>query len=175
MAEMVGRLDIRLAGRQVLVAGGGSQSPLWTGLIEQKLGVKTSCPPSLVPSLERCAHGSALFKAMKTILGQPSWRIATKDVEAYVTQLGGHLAPVTFDRTGKKILACIRSRRGLKKKFRLNLLMPLIQRVARAISFVSRLVGIRNRIAGKIIRRMAKQPTRNGNWNRRQTAICILA
>jgi hypothetical protein len=40
---------------------------------------------------------------MKTIAGQPSWRIASSDVEAYVTELGGHLAPVIFDRRGRKI------------------------------------------------------------------------
>lgn len=32
----------------------------------------------------------------KMIFGQPSWRIASSTVEAYVTELGGHLAPVTF-------------------------------------------------------------------------------
>src|SRR5438552_16555295 len=43
--------------------------------------------------------------AMKTqpIEGQPSWRIASRDVEAWVTEHGGHVAPVTFDRRGKKI------------------------------------------------------------------------
>jgi hypothetical protein len=41
--------------------------------------------------------------ALKKILGQPSWRIATPRVEAYVTQIGGHLGPVIFDRAGKKI------------------------------------------------------------------------
>lgn len=40
---------------------------------------------------------------MKTIHGSPSWRIASSTVEAYVTQTGGQLAPVTFDRRGKKI------------------------------------------------------------------------
>ncbi|HSV15411.1 MAG TPA: hypothetical protein VLI90_14220 [Tepidisphaeraceae bacterium] len=40
---------------------------------------------------------------MKSIDGQPSWRIASRDVEAYVTVNGGHLAPVTFDRRGMKI------------------------------------------------------------------------
>lgn len=40
---------------------------------------------------------------MNTIAGQPSWRIASADVEAYVTQLGGHLAPVIFDRRHRKI------------------------------------------------------------------------
>ena len=38
-----------------------------------------------------------------TVQGQRSWRIATPRVEAFVTQTGGHLAPVTFDRRGKKI------------------------------------------------------------------------
>jgi len=35
--------------------------------------------------------------------GQPSWRIATKEVEAFVTETGGHLAPVTFALNGKNI------------------------------------------------------------------------
>jgi hypothetical protein len=33
---------------------------------------------------------------VKKILGQPSWRIAAGNVEAYLTQLGGHLGPVRF-------------------------------------------------------------------------------
>ena len=37
------------------------------------------------------------------ILGQPSWRVATASVEAYLTRLGGHLGPVTFDLGGRKI------------------------------------------------------------------------
>jgi len=40
---------------------------------------------------------------MRIIRGQPSWRIASDRVEAFVTQLGGQLAPVTFDRQGRKI------------------------------------------------------------------------
>jgi hypothetical protein len=40
---------------------------------------------------------------IKIVEGQPSWRVASRDVEAFVTQNGGHLAPVTFDRRGKKI------------------------------------------------------------------------
>lgn len=44
---------------------------------------------------------------MKTTLqekfGQPSWRIATREVEAFVTETGGHLGPVTFRVGGKKI------------------------------------------------------------------------
>src|SRR5205823_3425468 len=39
----------------------------------------------------------------KNVLGQPCWRVANKNVEAYVTEIGGQLAPVTFDRRGKKI------------------------------------------------------------------------
>lgn len=35
---------------------------------------------------------------LNTIEGQPSYRVATGDVEAYVTESGGHLGPVTFDR-----------------------------------------------------------------------------
>jgi hypothetical protein len=42
---------------------------------------------------------------MKTriVFGQPSWRIATKTVEAFVTRTGGHLAPITFRVGGRRI------------------------------------------------------------------------
>ncbi|MFI5356197.1 MAG: hypothetical protein ACHQ4G_02555 [Opitutales bacterium] len=33
---------------------------------------------------------------VQTVLGQPSWRLASDKVEAFVTRRGGHLAPVTF-------------------------------------------------------------------------------
>jgi hypothetical protein len=36
-------------------------------------------------------------------LGQPSWHIASSTVEAFVTERGGHVAPVTFDRRNRKI------------------------------------------------------------------------
>src|SRR2546421_13035183 len=39
----------------------------------------------------------------KTVLGQPSWRVATPNVEAYVTETGGMIGPVTFDRKRRKI------------------------------------------------------------------------
>lgn len=39
----------------------------------------------------------------RIMLGQPSWKIASPRVEAFVTEAGGHLGPVTFDRRGKKI------------------------------------------------------------------------
>ena len=37
------------------------------------------------------------------IHGQPSWRLASSSVEAFVTELGGHLGPITFDRKGRKL------------------------------------------------------------------------
>ena len=39
----------------------------------------------------------------KIVQGQPSWRLASGQVEAFVTEQGGQLGPVTFDRTGRKI------------------------------------------------------------------------
>lgn len=39
----------------------------------------------------------------KTVHHQPSYQLRCDTVEAYVTELGGHLAPVTFDRNGRKI------------------------------------------------------------------------
>ncbi len=35
--------------------------------------------------------------ALRTVCGQPSWRLQSKRVEAFVTRTGGQLAPVTFD------------------------------------------------------------------------------
>lgn len=37
------------------------------------------------------------------VYGQPSWRLAATGVEAFVTELGGHLGPVTFRRQGKPL------------------------------------------------------------------------
>lgn len=39
----------------------------------------------------------------KTVYGQPSWPITSSTVEAYVSEQGGHLAPVVFDREGRRI------------------------------------------------------------------------
>jgi hypothetical protein len=39
----------------------------------------------------------------KLIHGQPSWRLASGQVEAFVTEAGGHLGPVTFDRKRRKL------------------------------------------------------------------------
>ncbi len=41
--------------------------------------------------------------SLRIVAGQPSWRIANRDVEAYLTRRGGHLGPVTFDRRGAKL------------------------------------------------------------------------
>jgi len=41
--------------------------------------------------------------AKKKILGQPSWTLASRTVQACLTEAGGHLGPVTFDRDGRKI------------------------------------------------------------------------
>lgn len=41
--------------------------------------------------------------ALKTVLGFPSWPMASKQVEAFLTQQGGHLGPVMFRVGGKKI------------------------------------------------------------------------
>ena len=38
----------------------------------------------------------------KTIANQPSWLIRSREVELAVTQLGGHMAPVTFYRTARR-------------------------------------------------------------------------
>ncbi|MDD2764846.1 MAG: hypothetical protein PHE83_12825 [Opitutaceae bacterium] len=43
------------------------------------------------------------MKTKITKYGQPSWRIANAAVEAFVTETGGHLGPVTFQIGGKKI------------------------------------------------------------------------
>jgi hypothetical protein len=37
------------------------------------------------------------------VSGQPSWRVATDDVEVFVTEAGGHMGPVTFDRRDRAV------------------------------------------------------------------------
>ena len=49
---------------------------------------------------------SSARSATRIVHGQPSWRLASPEVEAFVTQLGGHLGPVTFDREGRKFQPC---------------------------------------------------------------------
>ena len=41
--------------------------------------------------------------AQQIVCGRPSWRLASSQVEAFVTELGGHLGPVTFELGGRKI------------------------------------------------------------------------
>lgn len=39
----------------------------------------------------------------RIIHGQPSWRVASSSVEAFVTEMGGQLGPIIFDRKGRKL------------------------------------------------------------------------
>src|ERR1039457_1428356 len=39
----------------------------------------------------------------RIICGQPSWRLASTVVEAFVTEMGGQLGPVTFDCKSRKL------------------------------------------------------------------------
>ena len=39
----------------------------------------------------------------RVVLGQASWRLASDQVEAFVTETGGHLGPVIFDRHGRRL------------------------------------------------------------------------
>jgi hypothetical protein len=41
--------------------------------------------------------------ATRLIRGQASWRLASDQVEAFVTERGGHVGPVTFERQGRKL------------------------------------------------------------------------
>jgi hypothetical protein len=41
--------------------------------------------------------------AKRVVYGQPSWRLASDEVEAYVTEMGGQLGPVTFERRGRRL------------------------------------------------------------------------
>jgi hypothetical protein len=47
--------------------------------------------------------GTSPEPGLRVVRGQPSWRIASNQVEAFVTEIGGHIAPVTFDRRGRRI------------------------------------------------------------------------
>lgn len=41
--------------------------------------------------------------AKRIVCGQASWRVASSEVEAFVTEMGGHVGPVTFDRSGRRL------------------------------------------------------------------------
>ena len=46
----------------------------------------------------------ARIQGQKRIIhGQPSWRVASSQVEAFVSEMGGQLGPITFDRKGRKL------------------------------------------------------------------------
>ena len=47
--------------------------------------------------------GTSAKPGLRVVRGQPSWRIASNQVEAFVTEIGGHIAPVTFDRRDRRI------------------------------------------------------------------------
>jgi hypothetical protein len=47
--------------------------------------------------------GASAKPRLRVVRGQPSWRIASDQVEAFVTQTGGHVGPVTFDRRDRRI------------------------------------------------------------------------
>ena len=66
------------------------------------------------------------------VLGQPSWPIRTRRVEAFVTETGGHLGPVVFDRRGRKIEPLSVAPWALEK---LDASVPAILRVLRGDFF----------------------------------------
>ena len=41
--------------------------------------------------------------SLRSIHGQPSYRLASRDVELFVTKTGGHIGPAVFDRRKRKI------------------------------------------------------------------------
>src|SRR5580698_3993621 len=47
--------------------------------------------------------GASAVPGLRVVCGQPSWRIASNTVEAFVTEIGGHIGPVTFDRHDRRI------------------------------------------------------------------------
>src|ERR1700677_4672901 len=47
--------------------------------------------------------GNSAEPALRVVRGHPSWRIASNQVEAFVTETGGHVGPVTFDRRNRRI------------------------------------------------------------------------
>ena len=80
----------------------GTREGVW-----RERGSREDCNYAVGPGL--CTITAICFwhRNMKAhtrlVLGQPSWRLASDQVEAFVTQLGGHLGPVTFDREERKI------------------------------------------------------------------------
>ena len=96
------------------------------------------------------------MEGMKTIKGQPSWRIASDRVEAFVTELGGQIGPIMFDRRGRKIAPYSVAPWAEEK---LPPKMP-------AIFSACPLGGMPRRSAARNIPCMGKPPMRNGAWRR---------
>jgi hypothetical protein len=46
---------------------------------------------------------SSTREVKRTSRGQPAWRLVSSHVEAFVTETGGQVGPVTFDRQGRKL------------------------------------------------------------------------
>jgi hypothetical protein len=49
------------------------------------------------------ARATVKTQRTRIVKGQHSWRLASKNVEAFVTEVGGHLGPVTFSLRGRRI------------------------------------------------------------------------
>jgi hypothetical protein len=62
----------------------------------------TPAAPAPAPAPASPAPPANEFVAEKTVAAQPSWVIATKEVELAITKSGGHMAPVTFFRDTDK-------------------------------------------------------------------------
>lgn len=54
------------------------------------------------PQRRRSPSAPARAPALRVVSGQPSWRVASSTVEAFVTRTGGQLGPVTFARRGRR-------------------------------------------------------------------------
>tara|TARA_B100000809_G_scaffold263905_2_gene318323 strand:- start:350 stop:586 length:237 start_codon:yes stop_codon:yes gene_type:complete len=65
---------------------------------------KTTAAPLLLAALVITATPARSQQAkFETIMGQPSWKLLSSSVKAYVTETGGHLGPVIFDWRGRKL------------------------------------------------------------------------
>ena len=64
-------------------------------------GAFTQAGVTLMAMLAAGQGGANEAAVEREIHAQPSWILANDDVEVAVTKLGGHMAPVTFDRRGR--------------------------------------------------------------------------
>lgn len=100
----------------------------------------------------------------RRIHSQPSWLIRNDEVELAVTQLGGHMAPVTFYRA---------SRRPVQPYYispwqdeRVRVPAPVL-RPLRGDFFCLPFGEISSLSAGSAIRHMGKPAAGDGNWKAR--------